>query len=266
MLVLCAGVSGCVSSPRGNVTPVSAADIFRKLGCELRAEAGRNSAIVSEGWAITAELQLTSATSAGIGGSGTGKDSVSNGSFAFAFPLDYTRNVDRIYNQKVGINVRRVPASDCGAEAEKWVGGSLGISELFAEYRTMEQLRVGSVPPWIENAPDTSAGFTGSTTFKVTRGVKAFGPTWTLTHLTASLGLTASSADTNKLSISVSIPKAKKTGQRAPIRRPQGDDKSSIELMEVIPGPDAAIDPQLKRESFRNLEIFTLKNADNPSE
>lgn len=236
VLALCAGLSGCVSDPRGNVTPISAADIFRKLGCELKAEADRNSAIVSEGWAITAELQLTSATSAGIGGSGTGKDSVSNGTFAFAFPLDYSRDVDRIYNQKVAINVQRVPASDCGAQAEKWVGGSLGISELFAEYRTMEQLRGGSVPPWIENAPDTSGGFTGSTTFKVTRGLKAFGPTWTLTHLTASLGLTASSADTNKLSISVSMPKPKATAQ------------------------------ELKRESFRNLEIFTLKNSDNPSE
>jgi hypothetical protein len=254
LLALCAGVSGCVSSPRGNVTPISAVDIFRKLGCELRAEAERNPAIINQGWAINAELELTSSLGGGIGGSATGNDSISNGTFAFALPLDYSRNVDRVYNQKAAIIVQRISPSDCGDEFAKLLGGKLGVAELFAEYRATQQRLPSNSGPWLESASEKSDGFTGSTTFIVTRSFSALGPTWTLTHLTAGLGLSASVANTNKLSISVAIPKRTKITSSAQVGAAV---TSPPTTQKIVP-----IDPIINQDSQRNLESFTLKNSE----
>jgi hypothetical protein len=259
VLVLCAGVSGCVSSPKGNVTPISAVDIFQKLGCELRAEAERNPAMINDGWAINAELELTSSVGSGLGGSATGNDSISNGTFAFALPLDYSRSVDRVYNQKVGIVVQRILPSDCDGEFAKTLGGTLGVAELFAEYRATQQRLPSNSGPWLESSSKKSDGFSGSTTFVVTRSFSALGPTWTLTHLTAGFGLGASVADTNKLSITVGIPKRSTvaTSARGGAATPASSTAPQVQQQRIVP-----IDPGLQQENLRNLEIFTLKDSE----
>ena len=262
LLALCAGVSGCVSSPKGNVTPVSASDVLRKLACELRAEAERNPAIVNDGWAVTADLEFTSAVGGGIGGSATGKDSISNGSFAFLFPLDYSESVDRVYVQKVAILVRRISPSECKVEYAKSLGGSLGVAEVFAEYnQTRTQLPSGP-DAWLQSTSAKTDSFTGSTTFKVTRSFKAMGPTWTLTHLTAGLGLNASDAATNKLVISVVLPKSTDASDTAPPAS-----RTRPQLMTLTQQPEVNLEPvtpterELLDESLRNLDAFTSRQG-----
>jgi hypothetical protein len=200
VLALCAGVSGCVSSPKGNVTPISMAQLIEKVRCELK-ESSEDAKYLRNGGSVAADLKLQTTDIGSFGPSFTPKDALSTPgeTFSFALPFSYQSTTKRTYTQLFRIDLKTALDEECTQPGGIPVTGKIGVGNLLKEYETTYRylklkggtdktlgVQIGTIPN------DKKALFTGTTEFTVKLSVGPAGPTWALNNLTAVLGLTGS--------------------------------------------------------------------------
>lgn len=200
VLALCAGVSGCVSSPKGNVTPISMAQLIEKVRCELK-ESSTRAPYLRNGGSVAADLKLQTTNFGNFGPSFTPKDALSTPgeTFSFALPFSYQGTTKRTYTQLFRIDLKSALDEDCAQPGGIPVTGTIGVDNLLKEYETTYNylklkggtnqrpgVQIGTIPN------DKKALFTGTTEFTVKLSVGSAGPTWALNNLTAVLGVTGS--------------------------------------------------------------------------
>lgn len=198
LLALCAGVSGCVSSTRGNVTPISMAQLIEKVRCELK-ESSKTASYLRNGGSVAADLKLQTTNFGSFGPSFTPKDALSTPgeTFSFAFPFSYQSTTKRTYTQLFRIDLKSALDEECTQSGGIPVTGTIGVANLLKEYETTYSylklkgetnqrrgVQIGTIPN------DKKALFTGTTEFTVKLSAGSAGPTWALNNLTAVLGFT----------------------------------------------------------------------------
>ncbi|WP_147412756.1 hypothetical protein [Rhizobium sp. AG855] len=201
VLALCAGVSGCVSSPKGNVTPISMDQLIEKVRCELK-ESSRTSKYLTNGGSVAATLTLQTTNVGAFGSTLTPADALSKPgeTFSFALPFGFERSTKRSYTQLFTIDLATALTEGCVSHSNSPVIGDIGVDALVKEYATtyeyLQQRRKNGGGRGIQVATitdDKQALFSGTTEFTAKLSAGPAGPTWVLSHLTAALNLTGSS-------------------------------------------------------------------------
>ena len=221
VLALCAVVSGCVSNPRGNVTPISMAQLIEKVRCELL-ESAKTSDYLLNGGSVAANLTLETTSHGNFGPSLTPKDTLSTPGevFSVALPFGVQSTTKRTYSQLFTIDLKTALKDACGSQTGLPVTGQIGVDDLVKEYAGTyaylqgKQKSAGEKGIQIATIPDDKqALFSGSTDFTVKLSGGPAGPSWVLNNLTAVLNLTASYEAVGRLKlafvdVSIDPPKA----------------------------------------------------------
>ncbi len=211
VLALCAGVSGCVSNPRGNVTPISMAQLIEKVRCEL-VESSESSRFLLRGGSISADLKLQAKNTGGLAPSikKTTAFLTSGESRSLSFPLSVEGTSSRLYRQLFTVELPTALTDDCVSVSAVPVVGTIGVDRLVKEYAaTVAYVESRNVKSGDENGGvrlatiklDDNAVFSGEATFTAKLAMTSAGLTWILTEITGVLPLSASNEVTGTIKL-----------------------------------------------------------------
>ena len=213
--LVCAGVAGCsTTGTRGNVTPISMADLVQKLGCEL-IEARDRDRMLPPAWTVTAALSLTRKDDGTLNPGGTFNDALRREGevVKFAAPIGFNRTTERKVNNAFSFDMAQLRATDCAASHDRTpVVGSIGVAAALREYAGVEK-SIASADGRLEGVKfstiksDEGAIFTTSTQFDAKLSITAGGAQWVLRHFDGGIGLTASTTATGRLELAFIQPK-----------------------------------------------------------